>query len=414
LVAAFTLAVTRLFVRWSPMGYLDIPTGLYYALAGVFVSLWLQKREMRFALMAGLAVGLAMWAKQAGLPAALSLGLAFLLAWSDGSQPRRQAALHGAAALGLAALVAGPWYLRNIVLGGLGNVAPAASTYSYEKARRAWYDWIPFLGWAGDFGYGVAPLYLGGMLASLAMLFRPHSRRSLENASTKSRITHYALRFTPPPSILLHWLFIFPYLALWWNWFSYDARYLLTVLPFYASFVGISAEWALTRFAGTLRIWTRGPAVRTAGIALVAAALLVGGTYNRLGGVYRLVVAPFATDQERLLHYKPDVASTVAYLREAAVPGRDRIYSMDPRINFYLADYDLKVGYPTELAQLDGYQYFVTGSWAFNLVYSKLGAAENEVTAHLEDPQIFELLFTSELGTVKVYRVHTPSSQAER
>jgi hypothetical protein len=87
---------------------------------------------------------------------------------------------------------------------------------------------------------------------------------------------------------------------------------------------------------------------------------------------------------------------------------------MDPRINFYLADYDLMVGYPTELAQLDGYQYFVTGSWAFNLVYSKLGAADNEITAHLEDPQIFELLFTSELGTVKVYRVHTPSSQAER
>jgi hypothetical protein len=409
LAAAFTLAVTRLFVDWSPLGYVDIPTGLYFALAAGFVSLWVQSGRLRHALAAGAAAGLALWTKQAGFAAALSLGLVFAAAGLWGAQGRRTWAA-GLAALALAALIGLPWYARNAALAGWANAVPGPGGFYYEQARRGLLDWLPFLSWAEEFGYGVAPIYLAGCVAAVAAFLWPgRADPRSDSEANELRITDYALRSPLNGGILLSLVFLLPYLALWWGWFSYDPRFLLTVLPFYAALVGLGWTWIAGRVD-----WRPRPALAAALTAVLAGTLLLGGTYTRLGGAYRLLTAPLATDQEKLLQYKPDVASTVAFLRETARPGEDRIYSMDPRLAYYLLDYDFTAGYPTTLAQLEGYDYLVAGSWAFNDVYPRLGEADNEVVAHLDDPQVLPLLFTSELGTVKVYRVQIPSSQAVR
>ncbi len=413
LVAAFTLAVTRLFVDWSPMGYVDIPSALYFALVAGFVSLWLQQGRARYALAAGVAAGLALWTKQAGFAAVLSLGVVCFGVGLWDSTRRRAAWGVGLLALALAGVVGLPWYARTALLWGWQTAVPGPGGFYYQQARRTVLDWLPFLAWAEEWGYAVAPIYLVGLLAavaSLAALTRSASPNA--SAASKSRITHHALRVTPDvlrfPTLLLLLVFLLPYLALWWNWFSYDPRFLLTVLPFYAALVGIGFEWAASR------VPLKPSLALTALTAALAVGLLYGGTYTRLGGGYRLLTAPFATDEEKLLHYKPDVASTVAFLLANSQPGQTRIYSMDPRLGYYLFDYDFKAGYPTTLSELAGYDYLVAGSWAVTEVYPRLGAADNEVVAHLDDPQVLPLLFTSELGTVKVYRVQIPSSQSER
>ena len=78
--AALALMVSPLYLRWSPDGYIDIPSALYFVLCAYAADVWQARRQLRWAALAGLLAGLAMWTKQAGFAALACLGL--VMGWT--------------------------------------------------------------------------------------------------------------------------------------------------------------------------------------------------------------------------------------------------------------------------------------------------------------------------------------------
>ncbi|MDP6651840.1 MAG: hypothetical protein QGF90_07015 [Gammaproteobacteria bacterium] len=184
--------------------------------------------------------------------------------------------------------------------------------------------------------------------------------------------------------------------------FSYDARFLLTVLPFYAVLTGkgISDFWLLLSRYGYGGL--RHSAVRHTLVMLIAG---VGITQARLGGSIRWLTHHNATYAERLTRAKGDLYPAVEYLRDQTDP-ESRTYSTDGRITFYLIERPITVGYPLNTSELQGYDYFVVGSWAKS-VYNALGLI-NHPLDYLDEMENFQRVYTGPLGELSVYRVLNP------
>ena len=336
LLAAFTLAVTRLFVDWSPLGYVDIPSGLYFALAGGFVSLWIQRGQTRHALAArgrrragavdeaggfrrrALARSdlLCRWTVEQGTPRALADG-------AGGAGPgRSRSACRGMRATR-------PWRAGPTPCRGR-----AASITSRRGARR-------WTGCPSSVGPRSSATSSRRFTSSASWPLSPRCFGPMPPAKTMLRATP---NLPPPMSYVLRLT----------GYASSSPSSCPTSRCGGPGFPTTRAScspccrstppWSRSGLAWIAgRVAWRPRRVPAAALtALLAGALFLGGTYTRLGGVYRWLTAPLATDQEKLLHYKPDVASTVAFLRATARPGHDRIYSMDPRLAYYLVDYDLR------------------------------------------------------------------------
>jgi hypothetical protein len=86
------------------------------ALTLLLARVWTGDRSLRTAAGAGVVLGLALLTKGFALALVPWVGLAYARAWWRG--PRRPALLGGALALGLAALLGGWWWLRNLIVFG--------------------------------------------------------------------------------------------------------------------------------------------------------------------------------------------------------------------------------------------------------------------------------------------------------
>ena len=192
LAAAFLAATSTLFVVWGTSGYVDIPTGFFFGLSALFAYRWLESGAAGDAWLAGVAAGLAIWTKQAGLAILPSLALVLALAvWQVRARHRMLLGLRGqrsALALGrplalwdyvkgsvaagaiilLAALViAGPWYLRNYLLSGPAAVVPLPGEFYAAQADHRLVALLPFLTRPAEWGWAFAVLGLGGLLWGL-------------------------------------------------------------------------------------------------------------------------------------------------------------------------------------------------------------------------------------------------------
>ena len=186
-----------------------------------------------------------------------------------------------------------------------------------------------------------------------------------------------------------------PYTILWWWRFSYDARFLLTVLPLYAI---LSGKW----IAGIENRWLRSHMVRN---TLVLALACTGVIQARLGGSIQWLTHPTATYEERLTRATGDLYPAVKYLQQQTDP-TSRIYSMDGRILYYLIDRKIAVGYPLSTDVVIDYDYFLVGSWAES-VYNSLGILNNPMP-DLDDTTIFQKVHTGSLGGLVIYKVLHP------
>jgi asparagine N-glycosylation enzyme membrane subunit Stt3 len=377
-LAAVTLAATPLFVNWAPFGYVDIPAALYLVLSAYAADVWLEKRSWHWAALAGALAGLGLWTKQSGFVALPALGLVFAFAIIRGwLNTDRRSALQavGAGLLTLAsAFAAGSWwYARNALYDGLSGAVPGPGSFYVSIARHTWANALPFIGHLPDFGYITGPLY------ALTLV---------------GLVVHFARRNAPAGCA---WLLVWsvPYFILWFFFFSYDTRFLLTVLPFFAALAGIE----LSRLASAIYH----PALRWAVIAVVIVVCVLGAA-GRLGGVYHWMVNPFKTNDQRLSHVKPDLAETVAFLRDH-VEASASVITMDGRLLYYLMGRPYTEGYPPTAAAAKGTDYLVTGSWAEQTVYPGLGLAGTDLFAALRDPTQFEQVFISQGSNLVVYRV---------
>jgi hypothetical protein len=372
--AALALMISPLYLSWSPNGYIDIPSALYFVLCAYAADVWQTKRQLRWAALAGLMAGLALWVKQAGFAALACLGL--VVAWCllrDLIKGRRVGMLaagrDGIAAFGLAILAGGLWYLRNAYFDGWSAAVPGPGIFYYQQARPNLEYLIPFVGYFAVFGALASTLYLLGLGWGTLRLKR----------------SAWAL------------VWAVPYTLLWWQLFSYDARFLLTVLPFYALlFGGLVSEWR----------WPTPAGLRWSAIVLVLASIVWGVTDSRLGGLARWVIAPTASYAERLYWAKGPLYPTVEFVRDH-LPATAHIVSMDGRLKYYLIDRSIDVSYPMSMDAVRQYDYFVVGSW-WSSAYAGLGQANNEVTRALDDPHQLEPLYAAPESGLVVYRVVKP------
>jgi hypothetical protein len=344
---------------------------LYFVLCVYAADVWLSIRKSKWAALAGVLAGLALWTKQAGFAALACLGTMFAWAivrdWMKGDRLNGLAGLrNGLLALALALVCGGWWYLRNAYYDGWSAAIPGPGQFYYRLANHDWTFLIPFIGDFRSFGVAACLLYSIGLMWAVARLKRA--------------------------AWPLVWCV--PYVVLWWWLFSYDSRFILTVLPFFAVLFG--------GFVAELR-W---PPIGRWRWGVVAAIVLAASTSiiaARLGGLRQWIVAPAATYAERLYRAKGDLYPVVEFLRDR-VPESARVVSMDGRLRYYLIDRDIDVLYPERVSDLQAYDYFVVGSW-WTVAYPGFGLSDSDVPAALDDPSLLQQIYVGPSSSISVYRV---------
>ncbi|MCK6579114.1 MAG: glycosyltransferase family 39 protein [Anaerolineae bacterium] len=233
LLTALILAITPSFVRWASSGYVDLPMAFFYTLTALFALRFRRGGGWIDGALAGLMLGFAAFTKNAAL-----IGVPLLAAWlaeslwASRSAPglKRRA---GAAVLSLAlcALIAAPWYLRN--LAGAGFLIP--DTAWTEQAERSLRTLLIFVTLTDNFlisGW----LMLWGAAAAVWQLARRH-------------------RVSNGGHGVIVW-FTLPFFAAWWLFVSYDPRFLLLFTPILCVGGALAAEAVLARLrlSGSTRV----------------------------------------------------------------------------------------------------------------------------------------------------------------
>jgi 4-amino-4-deoxy-L-arabinose transferase-like glycosyltransferase len=210
-LATLLLAFAPTFGRWASSGYVDLPMAYFYTLAALFLWWLWEKPDGRSAAAAGLMLGLAAWTKNAAFVDIFLAGCWLVYGWYRGRIPLRTLFF----TLGVCALVAAPWYIRNWFEVRL-IVPPTAWT---EQAQRNLNNLLVFVtepqnfaftGWAILTGIAaVRVVQRGAVAAADAMLL----------------------------------LLTAPFFGVWWLLVSYDPRFLLLFLPLLCVFAAGQFQW---------------------------------------------------------------------------------------------------------------------------------------------------------------------------
>ncbi|GIS67341.1 MAG: hypothetical protein CM1200mP6_04090 [Anaerolineaceae bacterium] len=115
--AVILLLSSHMFVDWSTSGYVDVPVGVYHGLCFLFAYIWMQTGGQRWAVIAGIMAGLALWTKQSALGLLPALGIVPLLRIRTGSSTLNETR-NSLTAFGSVFLIAGPRYLRSLIIAG--------------------------------------------------------------------------------------------------------------------------------------------------------------------------------------------------------------------------------------------------------------------------------------------------------
>lgn len=252
LLAAALAACTPVFGRWASTGYTDVPAAFFTTLAIVFTWHWWRSADRSPLALASVCIGLALWTKNSTVP--LLLSVAWLVAWRafGGSRHAPRAArtvlADAVAAFGPALAVAGPWYAHTWLT--FGVLVP--STMLVDRADRS--------------------------PAALGIMLRPDQHFGLAGIVFTAAVAYAGwmlLREHGPRRDRWHVLlaFVAPFGSAWWWLASYEARFLMVLVPAFAAMGGamlIDLAEHLERLAPTGRI-------RRA-LLLLAGALVVTGT----------------------------------------------------------------------------------------------------------------------------------------
>lgn len=215
-LALILLALTPLFGRWVSSGYADLPMAFYFVMGALFAWRTLQADHMVDALLSGIMIGLAAWTKNAMLPAVGLWVLWFGWAWFN-KRVRRRALV---SALAACALVAAPWYIRNLL--GAGLLMPA--TVWSDQAGHTLANLAVFLTHPENFAFS------GWLIVAAVVTVLYRVLRQPRHA---------------PGEVLLLVLTV-PFFAIWWLLASYDRRFILYFLPL---LIVLAARWALQVWA---------------------------------------------------------------------------------------------------------------------------------------------------------------------
>jgi len=202
------LALTPTFSRWASSGYVDLPMAFFFTMSAIFAWRVWYSGHWTDALLAGAIIGLAAWTKNAGL-----FGVALLFIWLVLAWIKRGLGLKPVlSALVALAVIAAPWYIRNMVMAGM-VVPPTAWT---DQAQPTLDNLLNFVTHPENFG-------ITGYAIALAIV-------RVVIAAIRRRMT-FEQRF------ILFWTL--PYFVVWWLLLSYDPRFQLLFLPMLTVLAGI-------------------------------------------------------------------------------------------------------------------------------------------------------------------------------
>jgi len=179
----------------------------FYTLAALFAWALAHGGSTTDAALAGAAIGLAAWTKNA----ALLGGILFFIYVSYHLIRGQITVKQWLLALGSAAIIAAPWYLRNLILSGQIN----PDTVWTEDARQTWREVLVLVTLPQNYG-------LPGALMLLSTVWG-----GWQIAAGDTR---------PQSLLLLGWTA--PYYITWLLFASYDPRFMLLVLPLLAVLAG--------------------------------------------------------------------------------------------------------------------------------------------------------------------------------
>ena len=317
-MAIFLLLSSPLFVDWSTSGYVDVPVGVYHGLTFLFAFSWVKGGERHSAVLTGVMAGLALWTKQSALVMIIAIAIVPLLrGW-----PRRNIRAeisNSLVALTVMTLIAGPWYIRNLLLDGIHSVLPAPGAYDAQFVDHSLQSLLTFIGDITEWGVCFSAAAMVGISLWLSHML------GLRGPPHRSE---FHIRYT-----LLLAAFIVPYHLIWWKGFSYQTRYLLASAPMYAALAGYGADWIIRHLPSASRIprWS---------IIVIASVAVLLGSYKRIGAVYHLIIHPLQNDDAKLTRLSPESWSLVKHIRETIDPG-SRLYVMDGTLAYWLHEYEL-------------------------------------------------------------------------
>lgn len=165
-LAVLLFAFAPLFGRWASSGYADLPTA-DYTLGALFAWRAWKANAPVDALISGIAIGLGAWTKNAMLPA-----VAFWLAFMFFGVLRKHISLKAfVVAIMACALVAAPWYARNLLEAHLLMPATAWT----DQASPGLSNLLVFITHPENLGFTGWLILIGIVLALVQVICRPRS-----------------------------------------------------------------------------------------------------------------------------------------------------------------------------------------------------------------------------------------------
>jgi hypothetical protein len=218
---------------WASWAYIDMGFSTFASLSAFAIITWHQTRKMPWLVIASVLLGFTMGTKYMGLSVAASLGL--LVLWFSRKHGWRAFLTNGTIFGGIAALIAAPWYIKNIIWTGNPIYPLIAGPPSWSPFHME--IWTSFLR-----GFGTGTTLVDYLFLPINLYLR-HDRFS----TSFGVIEFPSFLF---PLIVLYPLVkhkgvsnIFIYLSvsqfLLWSVGSQVNRYLLPIYPFLSLLTGI-------------------------------------------------------------------------------------------------------------------------------------------------------------------------------
>jgi 4-amino-4-deoxy-L-arabinose transferase-like glycosyltransferase len=429
--------------EWARFGDLEIPvTFLFTASAAFFLMAWTQTAyRRRYALIAGLLFGAAMWTKPTA--GAFIWGVLLLLAvelvrvrfdWHRWRPRLEVAVITGLACIPLGAI----WYVRNALLGHPIIDFPTGFWLTQAARSGSEFGW-PLLGLLALLAYvyfrpadqrpsvrggliGLA-LVLAGLLPSIIVPHRmgviewallavgvvvlwrivlPHLKGGLRSGLTDSTVTGVGEGLRPSPTDMrsimgkLGWalLLALPYFVTWFYSYSYHYRLSFTIVPLML----LPAAVFLSAWLTPERIRPMRGAYR---IVLIAIALpgIMSTLYDSNVGWDWLWSGDLTDDFSKYRSGNEALMWVVDGLQKYVDehPGEKLVVSAPgvERLPFFFPLHDIRVDEtPTRWAQLEDVTYFIDSHPEGTGAYGGVPKSENQVFAGLslatEDPQDIE------------------------
>jgi len=392
LISSALLVVTPMFFRNSTLDYVDIPTTFPLTLSLLYVFRWWEDGRIWNSVLAGILVAIAIFTKQSALtwlPSLAVIPILWLLAARNNlpERPLNRTFTGFVGFLMPSLVIAAPWYIRNILFSGLGNAVPVAGLYYLLGPMTGWLGFAPPLAWRNDFGRRLNTFYAAGWITGLLI-------------AVYQGIKTLLARLDKTPYHLILGLVAVPYWLVWWRTFSFEARFLVLILPIMAIWFGLVLlalfDWVIPQVQ--IPEWM----LRSA-TAIILFTLLTAAAWDRLGSIYNALAHPFVSEEQRTLYVKGPVYDLALYIRSHIDPEHTHILSMDGRLPYYLPEYNIQVAYPLTLAELGGYDLVVHSSSMDAIYTPRLGWNTSEFYLYVWDPRVFDTVYES--GGVHIMKI---------